>query len=144
MFFTVYKEKPDLYGPFWIYTTLIVAIAILGNLARYIDMAVDGNGEKFVYEFNFVPAAATLIYCIGFGLPLALKLGMKLLGGGFFNTSYVELFGIYGYSFSSLIVVSLLCCIPSDKLRWLLVLYACVASTGFLIVTYWHEMKANI
>lgn len=38
MFFVIYKEKPDLYGPFWILTTLIAVLAILGNLGRYFDM----------------------------------------------------------------------------------------------------------
>jgi len=34
-FYAEYKEKPDLYGPLWIYTTLIIMLAIAGNLSRY-------------------------------------------------------------------------------------------------------------
>lgn len=91
MFFTMYKEKPDLYGPFWIYTTLIVVLAILGNLSRFIDMAViKESKEEFEWEYNFVPVAASVIYTIGFGLPLALKLIMKCFGTGFFSSSYLE------------------------------------------------------
>ena len=29
-------KKPDMYGPFWIYTTLIFALAAAGNLYNYI------------------------------------------------------------------------------------------------------------
>mmetsp|Transcript_25811 Transcript_25811/g.25087 ORF Transcript_25811/g.25087 Transcript_25811/m.25087 type:complete len:187 (+) Transcript_25811:306-866(+) len=144
MFFNYYKEKPDLYGPFWIITTLIVAVTILGNLARYIDQAVNGDDTPFEYDFNYVPVATILIYSISFGLPLLLKLVMKLMGGGFFATSFVDLFGIYGYSFSSLIIVCVLCLIPSDKLRWLLITYSAITSTGFLVVTYWHDLKENL
>jgi hypothetical protein len=98
IFFKYYKEKPDLYGPFWIYTTLIVILAIMGNLSRYIDTTMNQVGpptEKFKYNFNYVPVAATVIYSIGFGLPLALKLIMKFMGTGFFSSSYLEvsLFG---------------------------------------------------
>ena len=34
-FHTAFKAKPDLYGPLWIYTTLIIMLAISGNLSRY-------------------------------------------------------------------------------------------------------------
>lgn len=144
-FFSKYKEKPDLYGPFWIYTTLVVVLAILGNLARYIDKINDGDTEtEFQYDFNYVPVAATLIYSIGFGLPFALKLVMHLLGSDYFESSFVEILGIYGYSFSSFIIIAFLCCIPSDKLRWILVSYSALSSLGFLIVTYWHDLKQKL
>lgn len=81
----MYREKPDLYGPFWIYTTLIIMVAIAGNLSRYLQM-----GDQFTYNYNFVPIAATVIYSIGLGLPLALKLLMRFLGSNFFNGTFVE------------------------------------------------------
>lgn len=47
-------------------------------------------GDSFTYNFRFVPIAAAVIYSIGFGLPFALKLLMKLLGSNFFASSYIE------------------------------------------------------
>jgi hypothetical protein len=35
-FLSVDSGKPDLYGPFWIYTTLISAIAASGNAFAYL------------------------------------------------------------------------------------------------------------
>jgi len=32
------EAKPDLYGPFWIYTTLVVIVAVAGNLSAYINV----------------------------------------------------------------------------------------------------------
>ena len=90
MFFVMYKEKPDLYGPFWILTTLIAILAILGNLGRYFDLLSQGKADKYSANFNFIPTAAIVIYFAGFGLPLALKLIMKFLGTGFFASSYIE------------------------------------------------------
>ena len=46
--------------------------------------------DKFTYDYNFVPVAATVIYSIGLGLPLALKLLMQFMGSTFFNGTYIE------------------------------------------------------
>lgn len=35
-FYAEYTEKPDLYGPYWILTTLIAVLFISGNIARYV------------------------------------------------------------------------------------------------------------
>jgi hypothetical protein len=37
-----------------------------------------------------VPIAAMVVYFIGFGLPLVLKVLMKFLGTGFFDSSFIE------------------------------------------------------
>ena len=85
MFFVHYKEKPDLYGPLWIYTTLIIILSISGNFSRGLAM-----GDDFTYNFRFIPIAATVVFSVGFGLPLMLKFLMKMLGSGFFAGSFCE------------------------------------------------------
>ncbi len=65
-FFERVENKPDIYGPFWILTTLIFIISVAGNLALWIG----SNGK--VYDFNFVPLAASLVYMVGFIIPLIL------------------------------------------------------------------------
>ena len=45
-FIHLVEKNPDLYGPFWIYTTLIFIIASAGSLTKYIQGAAD---EDFVY-----------------------------------------------------------------------------------------------
>lgn len=84
----MYKQKPDLYGPFWIYTTLIIIIAISGNISRYMEM----GDENFSYEYNYIPVAATIIYSLGLGLPFILKLLMRFMGSNFFSGTYIEVF----------------------------------------------------
>lgn len=52
------EKKPDLYGPFWIYATLVFMVAVAGNISNYIahpDKAV------FKYNFSFVPISATYV-----------------------------------------------------------------------------------
>ena len=111
-------------------------LAIAGNLSRYIEM----GASDFTYNYNFVPIAATVIYSIALGLPLGLKLLMRLLGTTFFNGTFIELVGIYGYSFTSFLITALLCLIPVQALQWLFIAYSAVTSTGFLLVTMWHGL----
>lgn len=33
------EEKPDLYGPFWLYTTLIILLVVTANFARYLTVS---------------------------------------------------------------------------------------------------------
>ena len=88
-FLKIAEDKPDLYGPFWIYTTLIYVIAAGGALSYYFTNSANN------YFQMFVPVAGSILYSFGFGFPLVLWLCMK-----FFNISmkYVSLICLYGYS----------------------------------------------
>lgn len=52
--------------------------------------------------------------------------------------------GIYAYSYSSFLITAFLCVIPSNGLRWALIGYSAVTSTGFLMVTYWNDLKEKL
>jgi hypothetical protein len=56
VFFDISEKSPDLYGPFWIYTTLIFIIAASGSLAKYIKGAPTQN-----FFEEFVPIAAGIV-----------------------------------------------------------------------------------
>lgn len=103
-------------------------------------------GQKdFEYNFTVVPIAAGVIYGVGFGLPVLVHSMQKWFGGMQSNlTPLASAIGIYGYSFTSFLVVTLLCAIPVDWLQWLLISYAAITSTGFLIRTYWKEFSENL
>ena len=47
-FFDIAVDKPDLYGPFWIYTTLIYVIAAGGALSYYFTNSVNNYFQAFV------------------------------------------------------------------------------------------------
>jgi hypothetical protein len=55
-FYGLLQNNPDLYGPFWIYTTLIFVLAASGSFSIYL------KGEKDDGLFQlFVPVAATIV-----------------------------------------------------------------------------------
>ena len=93
-------NNPDLYGPFWIYTTLIFAIASGGSLSKYFQNSNDNFFQKFI------PSASLIIYIMGFGFPLLLFASMKFFGE---KIPYFTHVCIYGYSFSCFIPIMLIC-----------------------------------
>jgi len=56
-FYDISEQSPDLYGPFWIYTTLVFIIAAAGSLSRYIQ-----NQSTTNFFQEFVPIAAAIVF----------------------------------------------------------------------------------
>jgi hypothetical protein len=55
-FYDISHKKPDLYGPFWIYTSLIFVIAASGSLTKYLE-----NNTSQDYFQLYVPKAASMV-----------------------------------------------------------------------------------
>ena len=134
-FISLVQHKPDLYGPFWIYTTLIFVIAASGSLTKYLHGV---RNEEFFQEF--IPLAASVIYGIGFCLPFIVTILMKFFGS---ETPFILVLCIYAYSFTIFIPISILC-IPFESLQWVLLLYAIASSTVFLLLNFQYELDRYV
>ena len=134
-FIKLVEKNPDLYGPFWIYTTLIFIIASAGSLTKYIQ----GETNEDYFQ-KFIPLAMSVIYGIGFCLPLIVKVLMYIFGS---ETSFVLVLNIYAYSFSIYGPIFILC-IPLEQLQWLLLFYAVFSSTCFLLLNFWTELSKYV
>ena len=132
------EKNPDLYGPFWIYTTLILTIASCGSLTRFFKGTKinDDKNENFFQEF--IPIAASIIYIIGFGLPILLTFLMKAFGS---SINFVNVICTYGYSFSVFLPAVIFCVSNVNILQWIVLSYACFSSTSLLVVNYWKELQ---
>ena len=133
-FFNIANDKPDLYGPFWIYTTLIYVMAAGGALSYYF------TDYKNNYFQSFVPVAGSFLYSFGFGFPLVLWLCFK-----FFNikTKYMTLVCLYGYSLTCFIPVLIICAFGFNWIQWLFLTYAISNSTAFLLINLWNIIKGQ-
>ena len=71
--------KPDLYGPFWICTTLVFSIAISGNLANYLQAGAANPNQDYhwKYDFHAVTLSASAIYSYAWIVPLGLWGALK-------------------------------------------------------------------
>jgi protein YIPF1/2 len=78
-FVTNYTQKPDLYGPFWVLTTLIATLFISSNMYCYMTWPEE-KGEALSVSFKTIPIAASIIYGFGIGLPLGFRLLLNLYG----------------------------------------------------------------
>ena len=126
-FYQSIEVNADLYGPFWIFTTIIFLISLIGNFSSYIHAE---DKEKFVYDYNHVPHAIFIIYGFGFGAPLILWLIMKFIFR--IDIDLVTNMCIYGYSYTILIPILLICIIPFKLISTLALLYFLIHSCTFL------------
>jgi protein YIPF1/2 len=63
--------NPDLYGPFWVTVTLIFAIGISGNIARFFQH--DHSSDfHFHYNFHLIASASTAIITYVCIMPIAI------------------------------------------------------------------------
>jgi hypothetical protein len=143
------REKPDLYGPFWISVTLIFTIAISGNVANYLQHV--NIQYHWKYDFHLVSYAATAIYVYVLLVPFALWALLKWssdindLEGLESGTTpgALELICIYGYSLFIYIPVSILWSIQINLLQWLLVLIAALLSGSVLLFTLLPALRLS-
>jgi hypothetical protein len=126
------KDKPDLYGPIWIYSSLIIIISATGSLTR----TLQGNNNKNFFQ-EFVPIAGVVIYGVGFGLPILIAFLMKIFGT---SLTFASVICTYGYSFSIFLPISIICVIQWDILQWIFLIYAIFSSTSLLVVNYYKQM----
>ncbi|CAG2058067.1 unnamed protein product [Timema podura] len=135
------KPKPDLYGPFWICVTLVVTIAISGNLANYIQTA--GHSYHWKYDFHAVSYAATAIFSYAWIVPMLLWGLLKWRGGQDVKLTFLEILCVYGYSLAIYVPISVLWVIQIEWLQWLLVALGAFLSGSVLLMTTWPAIQGE-
>ncbi|XP_059153181.1 protein YIPF1-like [Physella acuta] len=134
------RPNPDLYGPFWICTTLVFTTAIAGNLANYFSSA--GKYYKWKYDFHKVTFAATAIFSYWWLIPLFL-FGILWWRGSQAKFTFLEMICIYGYSLAIYIPISILWAIQVSWLQWALVVVGAVMSGSVLLMTFWPAVSED-
>ena len=71
------KSQPDLYGPFWILTTIIFLLSSAGNLSRYFNNL---DKQEFLFRLELLRYSVLVVYGFGFGFPALLGLVLSLFG----------------------------------------------------------------
>ncbi|KAG9308347.1 hypothetical protein JVU11DRAFT_12113 [Chiua virens] len=118
-YLTSLSSGSDLYGPFWVSTTLILALFLSSSLAASISKYLSAPGAEYDYNFGLLGLAATIVYTYDFGVPVVLWLALRYLGVG--EWGIVDALGVWGYGQFVWIPVSILCVIPETITRWALV-----------------------
>ena len=117
----------DLYGPFWTFTTIIFLIALIGNFSSYIHAE---DKENFIYDYTHVPHAIFIIYGFGFGAPFILWFISRFIFR--IDIDLITIMCVYGYSYTILVPILLICIIPYKFIATLALLYFLIHSCTFL------------
>ncbi|KAI8097127.1 uncharacterized protein BX664DRAFT_257985 [Halteromyces radiatus] len=95
------NHQPDLYGPFWIATTVVFAVfvcsSLAGSLAAYIA------GVEHLYDFRQLSYAVFVVYTYSFVCPILVWASTKYFGC---QPSLLEIVDYYGYGLTVWIPVS--------------------------------------
>ncbi|ORX89964.1 Yip1-domain-containing protein [Basidiobolus meristosporus CBS 931.73] len=132
-FLEVIGDNPDLYGPFWVATTVIFTMFITSSLAESIAAYI--NDKPHAYDFISLWFATVTIY-------LYVLFGSLLVWGAtkYFGCqpALLEVANIYGYGMTVWIPVSILSVIPSNILRWICTIVGFLISGYFLTKNLYH------
>ncbi|KAL6587055.1 hypothetical protein OROMI_000033 [Orobanche minor] len=126
------SNSPDLYGPFWICTTLIFVAASIGTFVTYISNKI--KSKNWEYDINVVQWSAGLFYGYVTVVPLLLYVVLKYFSA---PSGLVQLFCLYGYSLFVFIPALCLSIVPVEIFRWVV---AGIMSAFFVAV----NLRAHI
>jgi hypothetical protein len=125
-----FRDRPDFWGPFWVATTAVLCLAATGNLARL--LALPSTDDQFQADYSLVSEASLMIYGLLIGVPLATRLALYITGQSVDTVNFKQMICVYGYSLAPTIPVSMLCLVPLEAVRWLVVLGGTGISMLFL------------
>ncbi|XP_014652446.1 PREDICTED: protein YIPF2 isoform X3 [Ceratotherium simum simum] len=139
------RNRPDLYGPFWICATLAFVLAISGNLTLVLAQRRDPS-IHYSPQFHKVTVAGVTIYCYAWLVPLALwgflrwRKGVRERVGPY---TFLETVCVYGYSLFVFIPTVVLWLIPVPWLQWLFGALALALSAAGLVFTLWPVVRED-
>lgn len=137
-FLDVLEGNPDLYGPFWIATTVVLILFLGGTVSQYLSSA---DKAPFAYDFKLLSGAAGLIYGYTLLIPVALFLALRYFGSELANL--LECFALYGYANLIWIPVALISWSPLEILNWAFVAVGFGMSVAFLLRNLYPVLSAT-
>jgi hypothetical protein len=109
-FLDVLEGNPDLYGPFWIATTVVFILFMTGTISW--KLAATGK-EHYSYDFSLLSGAAGLVYGYTAVIPVGLWATLKWFGSE--SANLMECWALYGYANLIWIPVSLISWSPLSR-----------------------------
>ncbi|XP_078446706.1 uncharacterized protein LOC144715628 isoform X2 [Wolffia australiana] len=132
-------NNPDLYGPFWICSTLIFVAAAISAFVAY--LAHKWDKKDWNYDINVVTWSAGLFYGYVFLVPLGLYVVLKYFSA---PSGLVQLWCLYGYSLFVFIPASCLSVVPVEIFRWVVAGVSGFMSAAFVALNLRsHIMSAG-
>ena len=109
-------------------TSLVFSVAVSSHISNWLSSWM--TGENWVYDFQSLVTASTIIYGYMFLVPLAMYLVMRQLGS---SMGLVLTICLFGYALGVFIPASMICIFPSATIIWLTLMAAAVSSSVLLV-----------
>ncbi|XP_068663934.1 uncharacterized protein [Aristolochia californica] len=130
-------DNPDLYGPFWICTTLIFVAAAIGTVVTYVAHKL--HKKQWDYDIHLVTWSAGLFYGYATVVPLVLYIILKYFSA---PSGIVQLWCLYGYSLFVFIPASCLSVVPVEIFRWVIAGVAGLMSAAFVALNLRNHIRS--
>ncbi|KAF2635559.1 Yip1 domain-containing family [Massarina eburnea CBS 473.64] len=127
-FLDVLEGNPDLYGPVWIATTVVVILFLTGTINQY--LAHQGK-DHFAYDFKLLSGGAGMVYGYTAIVPAGLWAVLKWYGSE--SANLLECICLYGYANLIWIPVALISVSTINILNFIFVALGFAASAFFLL-----------
>ncbi|KAL1997269.1 hypothetical protein VTN49DRAFT_7301 [Thermomyces lanuginosus] len=137
-FLDVLDGNPDLYGPFWIATTVVVILFLTGTVSQYLARR---DEKHFEYDFRLLSGAAGLVYGYTGVIPIALWAALRWFGST--GADLIECWALYGYANLVWIAVALVSWSPLTLLNWILVGVGFAWTVFFLLRNLYPVLSAT-
>lgn len=153
------EKRPDLYGPFWVSTTLWMALAIVGNMLSRISYShaqrtaqanptppplpgvTTAPVAEWSYDFTTASIACVVIYSYCAAMSFLVWAAMKWKE---VPVTLLDIVCLYGYSMFLFFLAAILCVIPITWLQWIIVVVAGLWSLAYLLANLWHVWKLTL
>ena len=141
------EARPDMYGPFWVCTTLWMTLAIVGNMMSKISHShAKATGNPLVpadwsYDFTVASVACVAIYVYVCAMSLILWGIMKWKN---VPVTLLDTIALYGYSMFIWLLAAILCSIPNAFAQWIICIVAGLYSLLYLLMNLWHVWKISM
>ncbi|KAG0145297.1 hypothetical protein CROQUDRAFT_658873 [Cronartium quercuum f. sp. fusiforme G11] len=136
---SVLAGRPDLYGPFWLPTTLIFILFFASSLSGALTAYL--NSQTYDYDFSKLTLAVGLVYVYALALPACMWATMRYWAGVESRT-IPEVINLYGYGLTVFVPVALLSIPPVPLLRGLVAIVAFAISLAFLVRNLYPVLAA--
>jgi len=133
------NNTPDLYGPFWISTTVVFTLAAVGNLSKYLRNFNYGTAQGL--DVEKITLAATMFYVSLIVFPVILYFVLRTYSA---PRSLVTLISLYGYSFAAYLPAAALSILPGNVASWVSVSIAFTISTLFIVRNVYYLYKNGL
>jgi len=141
-FFERVQGNPDLYGPFWITTTILFLLAISSNFAEYIAYYNEGVAKHWQANFYKVSIAAAVFYAYLIFLPIIIWALQRFMVKA--KLTLFQITCVYGYSLTAFLIATPFCIFPIEWVRWCVIILACVVTCLCISVALFKSLKQDM